>query len=132
MNTLPPPAHSVQFGETEISFSLSYADRKTLAIHVHPDGKVSVDAPLSADIEKVYGKVKKRASWILKQQRKFESYPAPLPERRYVSGETHRYLGRQYRLKVIEGLEESVKMTRGMLQVETHNPQDRLRVQRLS
>lgn len=131
MNTLPPPAHSVQFGETEICFSLNYADRKTLAIHVHPDGKVSVDAPLSADMEKVYGKIKKRASWILKQQRQFESYPAPLPERRYVSGETHRYLGRQYRLKVIEGLGEAVKMTRGMLQVETRYSQDSLRVQRL-
>jgi len=131
MNTLLPPAHSVLFGETEISFSLSYVDRKTLAIHVYPDGKIGVDAPFSTDIEKVYGKVKKRASWILKQQRQFESYPAPLPERRYVSGETHRYLGRQYRLKVIEGLGEAVKMTRGMLQVETHNPKDSLRVQRL-
>jgi predicted metal-dependent hydrolase len=131
MNTLPPLAHSVQFGETEIRFSLNYADRKTLAIHVYPDGKISVDAPLSADMEKVYGKIKKRASWILKQQRQFESYPAPLPERRYVSGETHRYLGRQYRLKVIEGLGEAVKMTRGMLQVETRCPQDSLRVQRL-
>jgi predicted metal-dependent hydrolase len=100
-NTLPSPAHSVLLGETEIRFSLNYVDRKTLAIHVYPDGKVSVDVPLSADIEKVYGKVKKRASWILKQQRQFESYPAPLPERRYVSSETHRYLGRQYRLKVI-------------------------------
>ena len=130
-NTLLPPAHSVLFGETEISFSLSYVDRKTLAIHVYPDGKVGVDAPFSTNIEKVYCKVKKRASWILKQQPKFESYPAPLPERRYVSGETHRYLGRQYRLKVIEGLGEAVKMTRGMLQVETHNPKDSLRVQRL-
>jgi len=131
MNTVPSPSHSVLLGETEICFSLSYADRKTMAIHVHPDGRVSVDAPMSADIEKVYGKVKKRASWILKQQRQFESYPAPLPERRYVSGETHRYLGRQYRLKVIEGLGETVKMTRGMLQVETRCPQDSLRVQRL-
>ena len=131
MSSLRPPAHSVLFGDTEISFSLNYVDRKTLAIHVYPDGHVGVDAPLTTDIDKVYGKVKKRASWILKQQRQFESYPAPLPERRYVSGETHRYLGRQYRLKVIEGLEEAVKMTRGMLLVETHNSEDRLRVQRL-
>ena len=55
-------SHSVLFGEKEIRFSLNYVDRKTLAIHVYPDGRVSVDAPLSADIEKVYGKVKKRAA----------------------------------------------------------------------
>lgn len=131
MNALPPHPYSVLYGETEIRFSLHYIDRKTLAIHVHPDGTVSVDAPLSADIEKVYGKVKKRASWILKQQRQFANYPAPLPERRYVSGETHRYLGRQYRLKIIEGLDETVKLTRGKLQIETGDPNDSLRVQRL-
>jgi predicted metal-dependent hydrolase len=131
INSLRPPAHSVLFGDTEINFSLNYVDRKTLAIHVYPDGQVGVDAPLATDIDKIYGKVTKRASWILKQQRKFESYPAPLPERRYISGETHRYLGRQYRLKVIEGVSEAVKMTRGMLQIETHNPQDRMCVQKL-
>lgn len=131
MTTLLPPAHSVLFGDTEISFSLNYVDRKTLAIHVYPDGKVGVDAPMLTDIDKVYGKVKKRAAWILKQQRQFESYPAPLSERRYVSGETHRYLGRQYRLKIIEGADEAVKLTRGKLQVETRCPQDCLRVRRL-
>lgn len=130
-NVLPPPSHSVLFGEAEIRFSLSYVDRKTLAIHVYPDGKVAVDAPLSADLEKVYAKVKKRAAWILKQQRQFLAYPAPLPERRYVSGETHRYLGRQYRLKIIEGLDEAVKLTRGSLQIETRDPKDSLRVQML-
>lgn len=131
LNALSLPSHSVLFGETEIRFSLNYADRKTLAIHVYPDGKVSVDAPLSAGLENVYGKVKKRASWILKQQRQFASYPAALPERRYVSGETHRYLGRQYRLKIIAGDSETVKLTHGNLQVETRNPQDSLRVQKL-
>ncbi|MGZ3951207.1 MAG: M48 family metallopeptidase [Flavisolibacter sp.] len=131
MNTLSLRSHSILFGDTEINFSLNYVDRKTLAIHVDPDGYVSVDAPLSADIEKVYGKVKKRASWILKQQRQFETYPSVLPERRYVSGETHRYLGRQYRLKVIEGLGETVKLTRGKLQVETRCPKDNLHVRSL-
>lgn len=130
MNTVSPE-HSVLFGETEIRFSLHFVDRKSMAIHVYPDGRVGVDAPLSAELEKVYGKVKKRASWILKQQRQFETYPAELPVRRYVSGETHRYLGRQYRLKVRAGDSETVKLTHGILQVETLHPQDILRVKRL-
>jgi predicted metal-dependent hydrolase len=130
-NTLLQPSHSVLFGETEIRFSLNFIDRKTLAIHVYPDGSVNVNAPLSAELEKIYDKVKKRAPWILKQQRQFETYPPMLPARRYVSGETHRYLGRQYRLKIMAGDSETVKLTRGGLQVETQNPQDNSRVQRL-
>lgn len=130
-DTLLRPSHSVLFGETEIHFSLNFIDRKTLAIHVYPDGSVNVDAPLSAALEKICDKVKKRAPWILKQQRQFAAYPPALPARRYVSGETHRYLGRQYRLKIMAGDSEMVKLTRGGLQVETQNPQDSLRVQRL-
>ncbi|WAK04523.1 M48 family metallopeptidase [Methylobacter sp. YRD-M1] len=130
-NTLLRPSHSVLFGETEIRFSLNFVDRKTLAIHVYPDGGVNVDAPLSAELEKIYDKVKKRSLWILKQQRQFAAYPPALPARRYVSGETHRYLGRQYRLKIMAGDSETVKLTRGSLQVETQHPQGSLRVQRL-
>ena len=52
-----------------------------------------------------HAKVLKRAAWILRQQRQFEDYapPTPLP-RRYVSGESYRYLGRQYQLKVVEDM----------------------------
>lgn len=123
--------HSVLFGETEIRFSLNYVDRETLAIHVHPDGKVGVDAPIAANLERIYGKVKKRASWILKQQLQFKRYPPALPERRYVSGETHRYLGRQYRLKIEAGDREAVKLKHGILLVETHEPGDSRRVKKL-
>ncbi|SJM96243.1 conserved hypothetical protein [Crenothrix polyspora] len=123
--------HFVWFGATKICFSLNYANRKTLAIHVYPNGKVSVDAPLLADTERIYAKVKKRASWILKQQRQFATYPVTLSERRFVSGETHRYLGRQYRLKIMAGNDEMVKLMRGVLQVETQKPQDSLHVKKL-
>jgi len=128
---LPDRSHSVKWGKTEIGFSLHYSDRKTLAIHVHPDGQVSVDAPVSASIEEIYGKVKKRATWILRQQRQFAAYPPALPARRYVTGETHRYLGRQYRLKVLQGEGEQVKLLRGCLQVETRGPDDQRRVKAL-
>jgi len=111
--------HSVLFGETEIWFSLNYVDRKTLAIHVYPDGNVGVDAPMMASLEQIYGKVKKRASWIIKQQIQFKRYPPVLPERRYVSGETHRYLGRQYRLKVENGDKNTVKLKFGILSIQT-------------
>jgi len=113
---------SVLFGQTEISYRVNVCDRKTLAIHVYPDGQVEVDAPIDASNEAIAEKVKKRASWIFKQQLQFEAYPPALPQRQYISGETHRYLGRQYRLLVIQGAEGKVKLSHGRLVVETADP----------
>ncbi|MFI3221622.1 MAG: SprT family zinc-dependent metalloprotease, partial [Methylococcaceae bacterium] len=63
-------------------------------------------------------------SWIFKQQMQFAAYPPVMPERRYVSGESYRYLGRQYRLLVKEGIGEHVKLINGRIVVETADPEN--------
>ena len=109
---------SVQFGTTAIAYKVRYSPRRTLAIHVFPDGSVVVDAPEDASSDKVTTKVKKRGAWILKQQRLFASYPPAIPPRQYQSGEAFRYLGRQYRLKVSCGDEPSAKLKGAYLEVQ--------------
>ncbi len=108
---------SIQYGRKRIDYDLSYSARRTLAIDVNPDLSVVVTAPKHATDAAVEEKMQKRASWIVQQQRFFENYLPALPPRRYVSGESHRYLGRQYRLRVHEGSEEAVKMARGQINV---------------
>ncbi len=124
----------LQVGESRIEYQLSFAKRKTLKISVHPDLHVSVVAPLETEIATVEAKVRKRASWVLRQQRELALFLPRVPPRQYVSGETHLYLGRRYRLKVIEagGHEaEQVKLTRGSLLVTTVDKTDRRRVESL-
>jgi len=89
---------------------LKRSRRRTLAISVLPDGTVEVTAPVGAAIEKIREKVEKRAGWITRQRRSFAALSARRPPRRYCAGATHRYLGRQYRLKVTAGDEQSVKL----------------------
>ena len=122
---------SVLFGQTEIAYSVNSYDRKTLAIHVYPDGQVAVDAPMTASNQAIADKVKKKAPWIFKQKLRFESYPPALPQRQYVSGETHRYLGRQYRLLVNQGIVDQVKLVHSRLIVETINPNKTEKVEAL-
>lgn len=124
------PEHRLQYGDTVIRYTLEQRERKTLAIEVHPDTSVHVKAPKETGLAEVQARVLKRAGWITKQQRTFESYPPPLPARQYVSGESFRYLGRQYRLKVIEADTEGVRLYRGRLEV-CIKVKDRAHIQKL-
>lgn len=132
---MPEPDDSqalkAQFGSVAIPFRLIRSDRRSLKITVAPDRSVTVDAPegLSADL--VIGRVGRRGAWILRQWEHFHRLqPSPTP-RRYVSGESHRYLGRQYRLKVIEGKPQELKLLRGVFRVVVREPKDTQRVERL-
>lgn len=100
---------SIQFGSKKIEFQLEFSKRKLLGISVLPDMQILVKAPIDAPLEKVKEKIKKRAPWIIKQKSFFLGFYPKMPERKYVSGETHLYLGRQYMLKVTIGKKNEVK-----------------------
>ena len=93
---------SIFFGSKQIDFRLQYSNRKSLGITVTPDLKVLVKAPIDASLEKVKEKLKKKAAWIIRQQSFFLSFHPKTPARKFISGETHLYLGRQYRLKILK------------------------------
>ena len=101
---------SIQFGSRTIDFRLVYSDRKSLGITVTPEMEVLVKAPTDTTMEKVKEKIRKKAPWIIKQQSFFLSFQPKTPNRKYISGETHLYLGRQYRLQIEIGQLESVKL----------------------
>ncbi|GGR61589.1 metal-dependent hydrolase [Deinococcus seoulensis] len=113
----------VQYGRTRVNFTLRYARRKTLAIHVHPSGEVEVVAPEGTSVDAARARVARRAAWIVQQQRTFAQYPPPLSAREYVSGETLRYLGRQYRLRIEEGAEH-IALRHGRLVVTLPDTRD--------
>lgn len=89
---------------------LRRSDRKTLAISVLPDGEVELVAPKDAALSDVAAKVKRRSKWVRKQRWEFSNMNSEHPPLKYHSGATHRYLGRQYRLKINKGDESSVKL----------------------
>lgn len=110
---------TVHFGSALIAFTVVFRNRKHIGITVRPDMHVVVAAPDGLPLEVIRERVRKRAPWILRQLDQFELYrPLPTP-RQYLNGETHRYLGRQYRLKITEGSEGVVKLRGRYLAVET-------------
>jgi predicted metal-dependent hydrolase len=109
----------LQFGSKKIEYLLEYSDRKSLGITVTPDLEVLVKAPHGASDDLIRVKLRKRAPWIIKQQSFFLSFHPKTPPRKFVSGETHLYLGRQYLLRVEESESESVKLKGKFLLVST-------------
>lgn len=102
MHGMKAPEHSaVRFGRTAIPYRVVRGRRqKTVAIAIDPVAGVLLRAPATTPIEKLDEIVHGKAIWILERLRKLRDLPPPLSPRRFVSGETFLYLGRQYRLKV--------------------------------
>lgn len=110
-------SHSIKYGNNDISFTLEFSDRKTLGIYVHPDTCIHVRAPLNSGLQKIKEKVKSKAAWILKQQHHFRQLKPYTPARKYINGESHLYLGRQYRLKIVLSDKDEVKLSGGAMMV---------------
>ncbi len=109
---------TLTWGTDTIRYEVRFlASRQTLAIEVHPDSRVLVRAPVDCPEALIAERVQKRAAWISRQLAEFERYRPRTPARQYINGESHLYLGRQYRLKLAEGDSASVKLTRGQLLV---------------
>lgn len=93
---------------------------KNLHLAVYPPaGRVRVAAPLEVNDEAVRLAVVTRMGWIKRQQTKFLSQPRQ-PERCYVSGETHFFLGQRYRLNLIEGAKAGRVHIRNSRAVDLH------------
>jgi hypothetical protein len=109
---------TLTWGTDRIHYEVRFlASRQTLAIEVHPDSRVLVRAPVGCPDALIAERVQKRAAWISRQLAEFERYRPRTPARQYVNGESHLYLGRQYRLKVQQGEAAGVKVARGRLLV---------------
>jgi len=116
---------AIQFGSKQIDFNLEYSNRKTLGITVKPDLSVLVKAPVDTTLEKVEEKLRKKASWIIRQKSFFLTFYPKTPAKKYVGGETHLYLGRQYQLKVksekFKVINEEVKLKGRFLEIITND-----------
>lgn len=109
------------YGEERITFERVLRPQATskVLIKVHPDCRVVVSAPEDATSETVLYAVKQRGRWIYEQLREFRQQLEHVTLRKYISGESHYYLGKQYLLKVhVEPNQvQGVKLLRGKLEV---------------
>ncbi len=111
-------ACTISYGKTEIDYELLMMNRKSLEIAVHPDKSVVVKAPQTSTLEAIEEKIKKRARWIKRQIAYFNQFDPRTPDRKYVGGESHLYLGRKYRLKIELSDKDKVLLKNGYFCIE--------------
>ena len=115
---------SICYDAEEIHYQVTFLARRStkIAIHIHPDGLVQVDAPEGAELPQIKQAVLKRARWLVQNLSRIREARAEVLPRQYISGESHFYLGKRYPLKILEltnSHRPTVKLLRGQLQVTT-------------
>ena len=104
----------------DFPFEIIRTDRvKSASIDVE-DNLVKVTVPKNLSDERIEELIKGRILWI-KQKLALQASAIVSKPKEYVDGEAFAYLGRNYRLKCAKGLEESVKLKSGYLNVTSKN-----------
>ncbi|TAA70644.1 M48 family metallopeptidase [Planococcus salinarum] len=118
--------HQVPYGSNWIEFELERKNVKNVNLNIKPDMRIMVSANEKVPLSFIYDFVKGKGAWITRQIGQFETVqPYMQSEREYVSGESFKYLGKQYRLKVqVTSGEESVKYFRGFIYLFVKNKDD--------
>jgi predicted metal-dependent hydrolase len=87
---------SVRFGDTTIEYQVRRSERRKKTVQITVDGSgVQVAAPMDTPADDLHTLVRRRASWILNHASDESLAVAP---KRFVSGETLPYLGRNVRM----------------------------------
>jgi predicted metal-dependent hydrolase len=121
----------ITYSVHRLEYRLRFSARRTMAITVYPDRSIEIIAPRGTPQGEVEVRLRKRARWIIRQLLHFEQFRPRSPKRRYVGGETHLYLGRQYRLKLFKGASEEVKLKGAFITVACPNRKNTRHVKQL-
>ena len=114
---LPERSH-VRWGTTDIPYQIRRSARRgTVSIGIDPKDGVMIVAPDQTSIARLDRVVRSKAPWIVRTLRRRSDRPPALPSREFVSGETFPYLGRQYRLRILDGEPQPLTFKRGWLEV---------------
>ncbi len=121
----------VSWGGRAVVAELRRTARRVLRVEVRPPGQLVVFAPLDAEKAELIQRLSKKGAWIFRELDRMDATPASTPERRYVSGETHLFLGNQYRLSLEQGADPFVRLSGTRMVATLRNVDDHAQCRRL-
>jgi predicted metal-dependent hydrolase len=97
----------------DITYSLARSDRKTASIYIERNGQVSVLAPQRLTDAQVEALIESKRYWIYSGLAEWRDLNAAKVQRAFVNGEGFLYLGRSYRLRLVEDQDEPLVLKNG-------------------
>lgn len=92
--------------------------RRTVSISVKPDCSVRLLVPANLPEKKIIELIKQKSSWVEGKIAYFQELQKRHKQKKYVSGECFKYLGRSYRLKIVHNDEnKDVKLLNGTFNI---------------
>ncbi len=96
----------------KLDYSVVYSDRKTLGITVERDREIVVRAPNQATPKQIERAVEQKKLWIYEKLRHPQKYDTgAASSKEFISGESLTYLGRNYRLEIVDEGFDSVRFS---------------------
>ena len=85
-----------------LEYSLRRSNRKSMGIAIERDGAIIVTAPHQARFNEIEKFVSEKKIWIYQKLAKKKTLNREKPRREFVNGQGFLYLGKSYRLKLID------------------------------
>ena len=104
---------------------------KNVTLKVKRDGTIHLTVPQEATDDYIERVIANKQEWIESQLKHFNENYEKTKEKEMVSGESFNYLGKSYRLKVIESKEEFVRLYRGYIEIYVKDKNNTLKKQEL-
>lgn len=89
-----------------INCEIKRSRRRTVALYVHPDKSVEIRMPLLFSVDEIEPFLIKHSRWLFNRLDLPEK--KPVEPKKFVSGELHYFLGKQYPLEVVASDKNSV------------------------
>ncbi len=100
--------------------------RRTIELSVERDGAQVVRAPEGATLERLEAFIREKRAWVYRKVAEKASLRPVLPAKEFVSGEGFPYLGRSYRLLLVNAQDVPLRLEAGRFRLlRTEAPQGR-------
>jgi predicted metal-dependent hydrolase len=114
--TEPARAGILHVGDLDVTVQVS-GRRRSIRLTVERDATLTAVIPPGTDMAELTKAIKAKRQWLYGKLRERAEIGQPRPQRKYVTGEGFPYLGRSYRLLLVDDAPRAVRLNRGRLEL---------------